>query len=93
MRAHIFLCMLAYYVQWHMIETRRPPIYADEEQELKSFRDPVAPAERSDSAMRKIQEKRLEDGSRVYSFRGLLHNLGLIVGAPCRCLAGQTDFR
>ena len=90
-RAHIFLCMLAYYVQWHMMEAWRPLIYADEEQEIKAFRDPVAPAERSDSAMRKIQEKRLEDGSRVYSFRGLLHHLGSIVRATCRCLAGQDQ--
>ena len=90
-RAHIFLCMLAYYVQWHMVEAWRPLIYADEEQEIKAFRDPVAPAERSDPAMRKIQEKRLEDGSRVYSFRGLLHHLGSIVRATCRCLAGQDQ--
>ena len=41
-RAHIFLCMLAYYVQWHMIEAWRPLLFADEDQAAKTLRDPVA---------------------------------------------------
>ncbi len=84
-RAHIFLCMLAYYIQWHMMEAWRPLLFADEEQEVKNNRDPVAPAKRSDSAMKKVHSKKLEDGSEVYSFRGLLHHLGAIVRATCRC--------
>ncbi|MCU0558404.1 MAG: IS1634 family transposase [Desulfobacterales bacterium] len=84
-RAHIFLCMLAYYVQWHMMEAWRPLIYADEEQQEKTFRDPVAPAKRSDSAMRKVHTKSLDDGSPVHSFRSLLDHLGAIVRATCRC--------
>jgi len=84
-RAHIFLCMLAYYVQWHMMEAWRPLLYADEDQEAKVLRDPVAPAKRSDSAMEKIKTKRLDDGSRVYSFRSLLGHLRAIVRATCRC--------
>jgi transposase len=39
-RAHIFLCMLAYYVQWHMIEAWRPLLFADEDQEKKGFTRP-----------------------------------------------------
>ena len=85
-RAHIFLCMLAYYVQWHMMEAWKPLLYADEDQKAKDFRDPVAPAKRSESAMKKIRTKRLDDGSRVYSFRNLLGHLGAIVRATCRCL-------
>jgi hypothetical protein len=77
--------MLAYYVQWHMMEAWRPLIYADEEQQEKIFRDPVAPAKRSDSAMRKVQTKSLDDGSPVHSFRSLLDHLGAIVRATCRC--------
>ena len=84
-RAHIFLCMLAYYVQWHMMEAWRPLLYADEDQEAKVLRDPVAPAKRSDSAMEKVRTKRLDDGSRVYSFRSLLGHLRAIVRATCRC--------
>jgi transposase len=88
-RAHIFLCMLAYYVQWHMMEAWRPLLYADEEQKTKGLRDPVAPAKRSDSAMKKVKTKRLDDGSKVYSFRGLLDHLGAIVRATCRCSGGS----
>ena len=88
-RAHIFLCMLAYYVQWHMMEAWRPLLYADEDQKAKDLRDPVAPAKRSDSAMKKVRTKRLDDGSRVYSFRSLLGHLGAIVRATCRCSDGR----
>ncbi len=84
-RAHIFLCMLAYYVQWHMMEAWRPLLYADEDQKGKALRDPVAPAKRSDSAMKKARTKQLDDGSEVYSFRGLLDHLRAIVRATCRC--------
>jgi transposase len=90
-RAHIFLCMLAYYVQWHMMEAWRPLLYADEDQKAKDLRDPVAPAKRSDSAMKKVRTKRLDDGSRVYSFRSLLGHLGAIVRATCRCSGDDTS--
>ncbi|MGB5406037.1 MAG: IS1634 family transposase, partial [Thiogranum sp.] len=43
-RAHIFLCMLAYYVEWHMREAWRPLLFCDEDLEAKALRDPVAPA-------------------------------------------------
>ena len=89
-RAHIFLCMLAYYVQWHMMEAWRPLLYADEDQKAKDLRDPVAPAKRSNSAMKKIRTKRLDDGLRVYSFRSLLGHLGAIVRATCRCTGGKN---
>jgi len=85
-RAHIFLCMLAYYVQWHMIEAWRPLIYADEDQHAKTHRDPVAHAKRSDIALKKIHSKRLEDGSEVHSFRSLLGHLRAIVRVTCRCI-------
>ena len=84
-KAHIFLCMLAYYVQWHMMEAWRPLLYADEDQKAKDLRDPVAPAKRSDSAVKKVNAKRLDDGSKAYSFRSLLGHLGAIVRATCRC--------
>ncbi len=84
-KAHIFLCMLAYYVQWHMMEAWRPLLFIDEEQEEKNIRNPVAPAKRSDSALKKVHSKKLEDGSVVYSFRGFLQHLAAIVRATCRC--------
>ena len=49
-RAHIFLRMLSYYVEWHMLEARRGLLFADEDQVAKAKRDPVAPAKRSDEA-------------------------------------------
>jgi len=84
-RAHIFLCTLAYYVQWHMTEAWRPLLFADEDQESKASRDPVAPAERSGSALRKVHTKQLDDKSVVHSFRTLLDDLARIVSNICRC--------
>ena len=83
-RAHIFLCVLAYYVQWHMIEAWRPLLFADEDQQAKASRDPVAPAKRSEAAMEKVHTKRLEDGSPAHSFRTLLKHLGKLVRNTCR---------
>lgn len=83
-RAHILLCVLAYYVQWHMFEAWRPLLFADEDQEEKASRDPVAPAKRSDEAMDKVHSKRLDDGTPAHSFRTLLDHLGEIVRNTCR---------
>jgi transposase len=84
-RAHIFLCTLAYYVQWFMIEAWRPLLFADEDQESKAMRDPVAPAERSDGALKKVHTKRLDDRSVAHSFRTLLADLARIVSNVCCC--------
>ncbi len=90
-RAHIFLCMLAYYVQWHMMEAWRPMLYADEDQQAKDSRDPVAPAKRSDEAMEKVHTKQLPDGSRVHSLRSLFNHLSAIVRNTCRCLNTRSN--
>lgn len=78
-RAHIFLCMLAYYVEWHMREAWRPLLFCDEDLEAKTLRDPVVPAKRSDAAMDKAHTKTLVDGSPVHSFQSLLRLLSGIV--------------
>ncbi len=83
-RAHLFICMLAYYVKWHMMEAWRPLLFADEDQQAKQSRDPVAPAKRSSSAITKIQSKRLPDGSPAHSFQSLLRNLATITRNVCR---------
>jgi hypothetical protein len=82
-RAHIFLCMLAYYVEWHMREAWRELLFADEDLEAKNDRDPVAPAQRSPEALEKIAERTLEDGSPVHSFRTLLQDLATVVRNTC----------
>jgi len=88
-QAHIFLCMLAYYVMWHMLAAWRPLLFCDEDQGSKATRDPVAPAERSEAALRKVHTRRLDDGTPVFRFRGLLNNLSTIVRNICRRRAGE----
>ena len=83
-RAHIFLCMLAYYVQWHMLEAWRELLFSDEDQQAKLTRDPVAPAERSPSALHKAATHTLDDGTAVHSFRTLLQELSTLVRNVCR---------
>jgi len=83
-RAHIFLCMLAYYVEWHMREVWRPILFADEDLAAKAIRDPVAPAKRSDAAEAKAQTKMLADGTPAHSFRTALADLSTIVRNTCR---------
>jgi hypothetical protein len=83
-RAHIFLCMLAYYVEWHMQEAWRPLLFSDEDLAAKQTRDPVAPARRSAAALRKVHRKVLDDGTPVHSFSTLLKELSRIVRNVCR---------
>ena len=73
-RAHIFLCMLAYYVEWHMREAWRELMFADTDQEAKATRDPVAPAKRSKAALAKAARHTLADGTPAHSFATLMAN-------------------
>jgi len=86
-RAHIFLCMLAYYVEWHMREAWRELMFADEDLEHKKHRDPVAPAKRSEAALEKVATRKRKDGSPVHSFRTLLEDLSTIVRNTCQARA------
>lgn len=90
-RAHIFLCMLAYYVEWHMREAWRELMFSDEDQAAKLIRDPVAPAQRSDEAMKKVQSRTLDDGTPVHSFQTLMATLAGIVRNTCRTPSGRAD--
>jgi len=83
-RAHIFLCMLAYYVEWHLREAWRELLFADEDQAAKQTRDPVAPATRSNAAKAKAAAHTLDDGSPAHSFATLLSELSTIVRNTCR---------
>jgi hypothetical protein len=88
-RAHIFLCMLAYYVEWHMIEAWRPLLFADEDQAAKATRDPVAPAERSEAALEKVHKHVAADGTPVHSLRTLIAELATLVRNTCRTPAAE----
>ena len=90
-RAHLFLCMLAYYVEWHMREVWRCLMFADTEQILKATRDPVAPAKRSASAQAKASTRELADGTPVHSFATLMADLSTIVRNTCRAPHVGTD--
>jgi transposase len=83
-RAHILLCMLAYYVEWHLREAWRELLFADEDQAAKLERDPVAPAQRSPAAERKVRSRILADGTPVHSLRTLLDELATQVRNTCR---------
>jgi transposase len=83
-RAHILLSMLAYYVQWHMIEAWAPLTFADEAQadmgeDAARRADPVAPASRSQRALAKVHSRTLADGTPAMSFTRLLAHLATIV--------------
>jgi transposase len=83
-RAHILLCMLAYYVEWHMREAWRELMFADTDQAAKATRDPVAPAKRSKAAQAKAASHTLDDGTSAHSFSTLLADLAGIVRNTCR---------
>lgn len=79
-RAHIFLCMLAYYVEWHMRQKLAPLLFVDDEkEEAQKLRSSVVQqAQRSDKATRKALTKETEDGLPVHSFQSLLKDLATI---------------
>ena len=79
-RAHVFLCMLAYYVEWHMRQKLAPILFDDEDPEAgKQLRDSVvAPSQRSAAALRKVHRKRTDEGEPVHSFQTLLSDLATI---------------
>ena len=73
-RAHVFLCMLAYYLTWHLREAWAPLLFKDEAPPIAA--DPVAKASRSASAQRKAQSKRTASGEPCHSYRSLIAELG-----------------
>jgi transposase len=79
-RAHIFLCMLAYYVEWHMRQLLAPILFDDDDklQAQAARTSIVAPATRSQSAMNKARTKLTPDGLKVHSFQTLLADLATI---------------
>ena len=75
-RAHFFLCMLAYYVEWHMRRALAPMLFQDECVPTdRQVRDPVAKPEASASAKAKKSRKTTADGLPVHSFHTLMEHL------------------
>jgi transposase len=79
-RAHVFLCMLAYYVEWHMRKALAPVLFDDEDSEevTKTSSDVVSPAQRSQKALSKARKKKTPDNLPVHSFSTLMADLGTI---------------
>jgi transposase len=95
-KAHILLSMLAYYVEWHMIQAWAPLTFTDEAgPDAARERDPVAPARRSDAALAKVRTRRLADGTPAMSFTRLLAHMGSIVRNMVRSASariGEATF-
>jgi hypothetical protein len=79
-RAHVFLCMLAYYVAWHMRKALAPLLFDDHDKENagKGRSSPVAPAKVSAAAYAKAASRKTADGGPVHSFRTLLQDLATL---------------
>ena len=93
-RAHFFLCMLAYYVEWHMRAALAPLLYVDEDlAHIRATRDPVARAQPSRSALRKKTNKRSQGGFPLRSFNGLLSTLATLCANTCRVGEGKHATR
>jgi len=76
-RAHVFLCMLAYYVEWHMRQALAPLLFDDDDKAAGEARrsSVVAPAQRSPTAQRKARTQQPDEGMPVHSFQTLLQDL------------------
>ena len=89
-RAHIFICMLAYYVRWHMERAWAPLLFKDEAKLVAE--DVVAPARRSASALAKAHTQRLADDTVVHSFRSLLTQLATLTKNTVRVPSSPATF-
>lgn len=93
-RAHIFLCMLSYYVEWHMRMALAPLLYVDEAlDDNRATRDPVAKARPSPAVQRKCVTKESPDGFSLRRWDGLLGSLSTLVQNTCRMGEGKTVVR
>ena len=94
-RAHVFLCMLAYYVEWHMRRALAPILFDDDDPAAGDARrsSVVAPAQRSPRADRKAHRQRTDDGWPVHSFQTLLQDLATVAkNRVCPTTAGAVAF-
>jgi len=89
-RAHAFLCLLAYYLEWHLRAAWEPLLFTDEQPPLHT--DPVAKAERSPAAKRKASTHKTTNGDTCHSFTSLLTELALIVRNTNRVRGNQATF-
>jgi hypothetical protein len=90
-RAHLLICMLAYYVEWHLRQAWKPLLFEDEELEQdRGRRDPVAAAQPSASVRRKKAKRETEGRRPVHSFRTLLAHLGTRCRNTCQVISDPS---
>jgi hypothetical protein len=91
-RAHVFLCMLAYYVEWHMRRRLKPMLFDDEylDEASATRASPVLKAVRSDHAKAKDATKHAADGLPLHSFRTLLKDLATLTYNTARTAANPS---
>jgi Transposase DDE domain len=77
-RAHVFLCMLAYYVMFHMRQALAPMLFDDHDRNAAARTSPVAAAKVSTATKRKAASRMTDDGQKVHSFRTLLQDLATL---------------
>ena len=94
-RAHILLCMLAYYVEWHMRQALAPLLFDEDDPAAAAQQRPsvVAAARRSPAASAKAARKRTPDDLPVHSFRTLLSDLGTLTANTMQVAEGGATFR
>jgi transposase len=90
-RAHVFLCMLAYYLAWHLRQAWKPLLFDDEQPPQRA--DPVAKATRSQAAERKARSKRTAAGEPCHSFKTLLQELETQARNTIRLHGTGTTFQ
>jgi hypothetical protein len=89
-RAHVFLCMLAYYLTWHLRQAWTPLLFKDETPPIAT--DPVAKASRSPQAHRKAQTKRTTTGAPCHSYKSLLAELATLTRNTIRLPGTHATF-
>jgi len=93
-RAHIFLCMLAYYVEFHMRKALAPLLFEDEElDEQRRTRDPIKPAKPSASVKKKKGIQLTSDALEVHSFQTLMSELATLCRNRCRVKSDPEGVR
>ena len=93
-RAHVLLCMLAYYVEWHMRQALKPLLFDDHDPTAaeRQRASVVQKAKRSPAARAKAARKRTADDLPVHSFRTLLADLGTLTANTMRVADGDATF-
>jgi transposase len=89
-RAHVFLCMLAYYLTWHLRHAWTPLLFKDEHPPVQP--DPVAKATRSPAAQHKAQTKRTSTGEPCHSYKSLLSELATLTRNTIRLPSTTATF-